>query len=39
MLLLNKKDRFALNSNDNKRMQSIGSIEGACIWNEQKSGK
>ena len=27
MLLLNKKDRFALNPNDNKRMQSIGSIE------------
>ena len=29
--------KIALSSNDDKRMQSIDSIEILCVWNEQRS--
>ena len=35
-----KINKIALSSTDDKRMQSIDSIETyACLWNEQRSSK
>ena len=38
MSILKGTNKIALSSNDNKRMQSIDSIE-TCIWSKKRSSK